>query len=587
MGWCLSLAWNTSKFYTIARILTEALLPVLTIGVAFAGRYIINILAGQATFSNNQQVLILLLIGILIIGLSRQGLQKLTQYCQAMHEDVLGAKISLLMMGKALSADLEYFDNPAYHDKLTSANRDSYVVSHVIWNVLGSVSLVISFLMAFIVLGQASFLYGVIMLMAAIPSSIVSAKYTKLLYRLSLDQVNEQRQMDYYQAIATDRIYAQDLRLFWAGDGLKDRYRRIWGNLFTVRRDMTRKRTAFTGLLECLPEIAVGVIAIDIALRVMAGNATVGDYSLFTGLVGQLWATTSSLSFSLMNIYDNKMKIENFQSIETFKNRVVDKGKKQLKSVESIEFEDVRFTYPGTKVLALNDICIHFKKKEKVALVGLNGSGKSTLIKLLLRMYDPDKGQIRINGTDIRDYTLSSLRKNFSVYFQDMQNYSFTLRENFTIADEEQCNIDENIKQALNAADCEDILASATHKLDTNLTRFFADDGIELSGGQHQKLAFARALFRRHTALILDEPSSNLDPRTERNIFESLKQSVDGKMMIFTSHRLSNVFLADRIVVLDKGRVVEDGTQQELLKNKQQYAELFKYQQDKYLVHEE
>lgn len=176
------------------------------------------------------------------------------------------------------------------------------------------------------------------------------------------------------------------------------------------------------------------------------------------------------------------------------------------------------------------------------------------------------------------------MRANFSVYFQDMRNYSFTLRDNLTIADEAQKNVEEAAAAALRNSCCEDILKQADRGLDTNLTRFFAPDGIELSGGQQQKLALARAFYRRHTALILDEPSSNLDPRAEKEIFQALQKLTQGKMTIFTSHRLSNVFLADRIIVLERGMIVEDGSQEELLRNKQRYAELFRYQQEKYLV---
>ncbi|MCL2284795.1 MAG: ABC transporter ATP-binding protein/permease, partial [Firmicutes bacterium] len=230
----------------------------------------------------------------------------------------------------------------------------------------------------------------------------------------------------------------------------------------------------------------------------------------------------------------------------------------------------------------INHISFTLHKNEKVVLVGLNGSGKSTLIKLLLRMYEPDTGEIRINGVNIKEYKLSQLRANFSVYFQDMYNYNFTLRENFTIADDGQADVDSNATKALQAAYAGDILEKATKGMDTSITRLFDTDGIELSGGQHQKLALARALYRRHTALILDEPSSNLDPKAEHEIFGALKTFTDGKMTIFTSHRLSNVALADRILVLEKGRLVEDGTQEELLRNKHKYAELFQYQKEKY-----
>jgi ABC-type multidrug transport system fused ATPase/permease subunit len=197
-------------------------------------------------------------------------------------------------------------------------------------------------------------------------------------------------------------------------------------------------------------------------------------------------------------------------------------------------------------------------------------------------MYDPDSGVIKINDIDIRQYSLNSLRKNYSVYFQEMLNYSFSIRDNLTIADETNPDIEGSISKAIEDSCFQDVLYNAPRGLETDVTRFFESDGLELSGGQNQKLALARAFFRRHTAIILDEPSSNLDPKAENDIFNSLKHITDGRLTIFTSHRLSNVFLADRIIVMETGRILEEGTQEQLIRNNKRFAELFQYQQKKY-----
>ena len=280
----------------------------------------------------------------------------------------------------------------------------------------------------------------------------------------------------------------------------------------------------------------------------------------------------------------NRMQLDNFKSISDFKNRVKDDGTLVLSEVASIEYDGVSFTYPGANSRALDNLSVRLYKHEKVAIVGLNGSGKTTLIRLLLRLYEPDSGSIYINGIDIKEYSLTSLRLNFSVYFQEMQNLSFTLRDNFYYADDgaDEKNMEQEVRFMLEASGGADVLEKCKSGLDTNITRYFSDEGIELSGGQHQKLALARALYRRHTALILDEPSSNLDPKAEHDVFEKLKELTDGKMTIFTSHRLTNTYLADRIIVLENGKVIEDGTQMQLLRNKQRFAELYKYQANKF-----
>jgi len=588
--WCMKLSWKASRYYTASRILAEVLTPLLTIVAAFIGRSVINLLTGQSEFfGNKERLLLYLLCSLFIIAVVRGVSQKMMQYVRSMHDDIMNAKIALIIMEHALEADIEFFDNPDYYDKLNSASRDSNAINNVVWNSISIVSYGISFTVAFAVISQMSLVYGVFMVLAAIPASIVAARSTKLLYSLSLEQITGMRQMGYIQAISTERSYSQDLRLYDIKEKLKERYMRIWNGLFFNRQKASRKRTGLLCLLEILPELTILLICVDIAFRVLAGSATVGDYSLLVGLTTQLWAAISMLSFSAMEIYDNRMQLENFKSLGNYTNRVQDIGADQLVEVKSIEFKDVSFSYPGTKTKAIDGLNLLLNKNEKIALVGVNGSGKSTFIKLLLRLYDPDDGMIFINGIDITKFTLASLRANFSVYFQDMKNLSFTLRENFQYADDGYSveNAEEAMRSAITASSCGDVLEKCYLGLDTNITRFFSDDGIELSGGQYQKLALARALYRRHTALILDEPSSNLDPKAEHDVFEALRELTDNKMTIFTSHRLSNTFLADRIVVLEYGRVVEDGTQGELLKNKQRFAELFSYQADRFTVNDD
>jgi ABC-type multidrug transport system fused ATPase/permease subunit len=543
-------------------------------------------LAGQARYSFDQTYMLLILLGALcIISIIRTLSQNAVQYYSLMHDDMMNAKVTTIIMEHALKADTEYFDNPKYYDKLNSANRDSHAVNNVVWNSISIVSSCISLIIAIIILSQISLLYGVVMLIASIPASIVAALFTKTLYNLSLEQINGLRQMGYIQGISSDRAYTQELRLFNIGERLKSRYRRIWKGLFDIRRKASRKRAIFVSILECLPELVVALISINIAFSVMADNATVGDYSLFVGLATQLWGSISMLSISAMQMYDNRMQLENFKSISDFTNRVKNNGTLVLSDVVSIVYEGVSFFYPGTNEKALDDLSVSLNKNEKTAIVGLNGSGKSTFIKLLLRFYEPNEGVIYINGVDIKEYTVESLRANFSVYFQEMRNLSFTLRNNFSYADEgiSKNNVEQRAKDALNASGGADILEKCTLGLDTCITRFFSDDGIELSVGQHQKLALARALYRRHNVLIIDEPTSNLDPKAEHEVFEKLKELTDGKMTLFTSHRLTNTFMADRIIVLEKGKVIEDGTQSELLRNKYRFAELYKYQSDKFV----
>jgi len=523
-----------------------------------------------------------LLSDTLILALISAGVQKGVQYCQTIHGEILSKQIAMQLMDKTLEADLEFFDNPEYYNKLSSASRDSSSIVNILWSVLECASSCIAFVGAFVVLCGSNVYYGLAVLLAAFPSSIAGAKFIKSLYKLSLEQIKCERKKSYIQGLSSSRQYSQDIRLFGLGSYLKECYLRLWQSLFDERRQILRKRSVLTGILEFLPEIAVIGIAVNVSFRVLSGNATIGDYTLYAGLARQLYSSIFLFSNSAIQIYDDKLRINNIKTLDNFINRVANTGLKKLEKIGTIEFCCVSFCYPGSKFKALDNVSFKVDKGEKVALVGINGSGKSTLIKLLLRFYDVDSGSVKINGTDIREFDLYSLRSNFSVYFQDMLNYSFTLRENFEIADHGREDGDEPIIQAINESCSDDILHKAPDKLDTYISRMFEDSGIELSGGQHQKIALARAFYRRHTALILDEPSSNLDPEAEHRVFEALRRLSSGKTTLFTSHRLSNVGLADRIIVLEDGRVIEQGTQTELINNLNRFAKLFKYQQDKF-----
>ncbi len=581
---CLILSWRTSRLYTILRLLCSLAPPLLTLAAALLGKYILNLLTGMLVTPAPTACLLLFTGGLLGTNILRSLLQKALLYTQSMHGDIINKELALYIMNRAGSADLEYFDNADYHDKISSCTRDSSAIASLVWNTISAISAAFSVMLSFAVLGRLNVFYSLVTLCACVPSSVIAVKYTRAIYFLSLEQINGERQKSYLQNLMLDRRFSQDLRLFDVCERLKEKYQRLWGTLFQQRQTINRRRSVLTGLLECLPELVVTLISVDIAFRVLDGKSTVGDYSLYTSLTSQLWAGIYALSNAIMQIYDNQLKMKNLKTLENYENHVMDTGRRILNSVETIEFDHVAFSYPGVDERILHDVSFHIGRHERVALVGLNGSGKSTLIKLLLRLYDVTQGSIKINGADIREYTISSLRRNFSVYFQDAPSYSFDLRENISISDADQAEGDTSIIRAILHSGAGDILDSAPSGLDTFLTKLFDQSGMELSGGQYQKLAMARTFYRRHSALILDEPSSNLDPQAEHRLFEQLRDFTKGKTVLFTSHRLANVSLADRVVVLEHGNVLEVGTQQELLVQNGRYAELFRFQQERYQI---
>lgn len=580
--WCIPFSWKASPLYTMIRMMGTIILPLLTIVASFLGKEIIDLLAHTLDARGSIYSLLIPFFALLLVTLLRKATQSLMQYSQVVHNELISNKISLMVMSKSLDMDLEYFDNPEFRDKLASANQDSQAIASILWSVISAISAMITFISTFVIICQYNILFAFVLIVSAIPASVVTTVFTRTVYNLSIEQVNDKRKMHYTQGIVTDKSYAQEIRLYNIGNWLKQRYLSIWTTLFKQRKSLNKKMIVITSLLECLPEITIILISINVCVDILDGRSTIGDYSLYTGLLAQLWSAVFIVASTATEIYGNKLKIDNIQSLEKFTNHVLDDGHLRLDKVNSISFNHVTFSYPGSNQRALLDVTFQIQKNEKIALVGLNGSGKSTLIKLLLRMYEPDSGEILINGVDIRKYRILDLRSAFSVYFQNMRNFGFTLRENIALADLGQEPSDLLIDTALSNAHFKEILNSSPKRYDVSITRYFDPEGIELSEGQFQKLALSRVFFRRNTVLILDEPSSSLDPLSEKELFDSIKELSNDKITIFTSHRLSNVVLANRIIVLENGKIVEDGTHESLLKNNKRYSELFRYKNEKY-----
>lgn len=580
---CLVFSWKTSPFYTAARIAAGLLPTGFMIAGAYMGKRVLNLLSIDRTFPHAGRNIVILLTMLFILRAAKGALQEWNQYCRMMHEEQMRAKLSLFLMERAGSVDLACFDNVKYCDAFQLASENTGAMLSLTWNAVSFVGALVSFLSVFVLMCAANVVYGIVMTAASVPAAIVAVSYAKTLYQFQESQINVLRQEGYLQGLVMQKEHALGIRLYDAGKMLKARYRNLWQAFFDKRRQVSKKqsiRSAFCGIL---PELATVGIGVHIAFRILHGTMTVGDYSLYTGFADSLWGNIYLLASAVMSIYDDHLKIDSFRALTQFRSRIADTGSAELREVYKIEFEDVSFAYPDTSTPVLSHVSFSVENGEKLALVGVNGSGKSTLVKLLLRFYEPDDGRILINGKALKEYRLAAVRRAFSVYFQEQPNYCFSLRDNMAIADAERYreNGDKDVEAVLQkfAADIRD---KAGADLDTFVMRFLSDNGIELSGGQHQKLALARALYRRSPVLVLDEPSSNLDPEAEHALFQKLEEHMKGKIVIFTSHRLSTVFLADKIIVLEQGKIMEQGTQAELLRAKGRYAELFGYQSKKY-----
>lgn len=527
--------------------------------------------------------ILFLLLSALLVSLVIGFLQRFTQYTQLIHNNIIQNHISLTLLDDAISADLSLFDNAQFYDKFTAVRRDSYSLASVLWSVLDCISAIFSLASTFVILAQQNIWYALIITVLVIPTAIANPYYTRKIYFNDLEQINNERKKEYILSVCSSKYYAQGIRCWNLGKLLKEKYQFLWEVVLRARKKLSFQQTISVFLLSILPEAAVCVISFLIALRVLSGALSVGDYSFYTGMMAQILSSTTVFATHMVTVYDNKLKVENMNAFTSKFNRTIVSGKKPIQQIEQIEFRDVCFQYPDTNVTILDHVNFTIKNRETVVLVGKNGSGKSTLIKLLLRLYDTTSGMVLINGEDIRSYCLDDLYRCFGIYFQNAPNFSFTIRENIILNGSSNSETESRIRDLLLACAGEDILRACHEDVDTYLTRIFSEDGIELSEGQHQKIAIVRALYQDVSCLILDEPSSALDPEAEHRIFESLHQMAKEKLTLLTSHRFSNIDLADRIILLENGRILEDGTRDELLSRKgSRFAELYEYQAEKF-----
>lgn len=580
---CIKLSWKASKLYTIIRIISRILQSIISMVLIYMSKTVFDFLTSGSQNPNRKFDLVIYLVIILLLHLVVIVINNVSGYCMGIHNDILSNYINMTVMDKALYIDISNFDSPKYNDKFEAIQRDSYSMINIVWNAIDGIGSLITAFSSFFILCNYNIFFGIIIVAASIPSSITNLKYTKSVYKWSLDYIHQERKMGYLRFISTNKDYAMDVRMYHIGEFLKNKYQAIWNTFFSTRSKIIKKRSIIFTLCSFIPEICIIVILIHITFHIIDGYNTIGDYSLYSGMLAQLSMSIYLLISVINNIYEDRLKINTVQEFEKIPVQVKNNGTHTLDDDIEIEFQGVFFHYPETEHMVLKNISFKVNKLEKVCIVGLNGAGKSTIIKLILRFYDVTEGCILINGIDIRQYDINKLRKKFSSYFQNSLRYSFSLRENIILSDlRKYTGDDDAIIELLKKSEASDVLSTVKNGLDGYISKSFEEDGIELSGGQNQKIALVRTFFRRCSVLILDEPASYLDPEAEYNLFEYLREICKYKTTVFTSHRLSNVSLADRIIVIENGSIIEQGTHNELMNNPKRYATLYKYQADKY-----
>lgn len=491
-----------------------------------------------------------------------------------------------LLHAKSSELDLEYYENPQYYDALHRAQaeatyRPAYILDRLLQTGQNTLSLAA---MAFLLV-SLHWLTALVLFAAVLPGVYLRLKNANTVYRKAREWTPKERRADYFSWILTQEDHAKELRLFGLSRFLQERYQSLRKEIRRDKFELARRRTIIELSTRFSATLAVfaawGFMAHQALLGVITLGSLVMYYQAFQRGQSLLQETLSNLA----NLYENSLFLLNFYEFLDLKPKITDPAEpypvpEPLR--EGIKFEEVRFKYPNSVSPVLDGVSFMLRAGETVALVGENGAGKTTLIKLLCRLYDPEAGSISLDGVDLRDFSVDQLRKQISVVFQDYAHYNLTVRENIGFGNLELALGD---LEAVRMAACLSGADSAVEKLaqgyETVLGNQF-EEGQELSLGEWQKIAIARAFLRQAQIVVLDEPTSALDAKAEFEVFKQFRRLSAGRTAILISHRLSTVRLADRIIVLENGKITENGTHEELVALGGTYARLFEIQAQSY-----
>ena len=503
--------------------------------------------------------------------------------------------VKLEIMNKAKELDLCAFDLPAFYEKLENANREAGMRPiQILSSTFSMVSTIITFISFVVILAAELWWAALVMVLVSVPSAIINFYYRRKNFQYMRRRSKDRRQMNYYSDLMVNKDMVKEIRMFDLSDTFIGRYRETFDRYYAGIRALILTENAWHVAITIVSAVVNCAFYAWFAYRVVTGGYQIGTYSLYTGALGQIAGQVGALIGTSATIYEGTLFIDNLTSFLKEEPTIVPipvegreaEGPLKVKhgQAHTIEFRHVSFIYPGTERKVLDDVSLLIRPGETLVLVGLNGAGKTTLLKLLTRLYDPTEGTILLDGEDIRSYDVKDLYHMYGIIFQDFGKYAVSVTENIRFGDIHKEVSPEDIRKAAEEADATDYINHLPDGFDTPLMRIFEEQGIELSIGQWQKLAIARAFYSDSDVLILDEPTASLDPMAEQEIFNQFDRLRADKTTIFVSHRLSSATVASKIAVLEYGKLIEEGDHRQLMAKRGRYYELFSTQAKRYVT---
>lgn len=585
----IELVWSTSRPLTVlfaALTLAAGLLPA---GIAYVGQLIVDAVvaaakaheAGQPVQAGDTLTWVLTEAGLVA---AMAAAQRGISVCQSLLRAMLGHRVNVMILDKALTMSLGQFEDSEFYDRLTRARREASARPlSLVTRTFGLVQNAISLTSYGVLLVQFSPWALAILLVAGIPAFVAEAKFSGDAFRLFRWRSPETRRQMYLETVLAREDYAKEVKLMGLGPRLLAQYREIFVKLFGEDRALTLRRGAWGFVLGLVSTAAFYGAYAWIVYATIDGDITLGAMTMYLLLFKQGQSAVTSSLTAIGGMYEDNLYLSNLY--EFLEQPTELPGGTEIegpKPDDGIRFVDVGFTYPGADAPALSGIDVHLRPGQALALVGENGSGKTTLIKLLTRLYEPTQGSITLDGLDLRQWDPDALRQRIGVIFQDFARYQMLVGENIGAGDVEAWDDEARWEQAADDGMAAPFVETMPERYHTQLGRWFSG-GRELSGGQWQKIALSRAFMRRGAdVLVLDEPTAAMDAEAEAQVFSHVRALAADKIAVLISHRFSTVRMADHIVVLDRGRVVEQGPHEELLAAGGRYATLFELQAEGY-----
>ncbi len=588
------IVWETKPwilFFMVFMAIWNGVIPV--VNTFIAGKLLNEIAAAYVAATTGGEDLFQNVVTWLVISFAVQFISgvvaRVASILNNIANELVVNHVNLKIMHKAKEVDLASFDDPEFYERFENAKREAGMRPiQILNNNFGIVSTLISMISFVGILGAVIPWAPLVVILCSIPTAVINFAYRKKNFWYVRFHSKDRRQMSYYSELMTNKDMVKEVRLFNLSDLFVGRYRETFMRYFGGLKKLFVGEGLWNMLVMLVTTALNCIMFVVIAKGVASGEYEVGYYSIYTGALTSIAGGIGTLIGTTASIYEGTLFIDNLIRFMNEKRTIVpilaEPRRVKHHTGHTIELKNVSFAYPGTERKVIDNVNLILEPGDTCVLVGLNGAGKTTLIKLLTRLYDPTEGQILLDGYDIKEYAVEDLYSMFGIIFQDFGKYAVSVKENIHFGQVDRAMEEENVRDAAHRSSADLFIRDLPDGYETPLMRYFEDNGIELSIGQWQKLSIARAFYADSDIVILDEPTASLDAIAEQEIYNQFDSLRKDKTTIFVSHRLSSATVANKIVVLEKGKLVEMGDHAELMKQRGRYYELFTTQAKRYIT---